>query len=99
MSPKNRKFAGVTLYDGSDDPDVFQKYLGYGYESRSPNVSRIVDGSRGMIIRLDGKPIKPWYFSSSDGRTLSYREYCEKNTGKVCEDISYLQSVDDPAGV
>jgi peptidoglycan hydrolase-like amidase len=43
--------------------------------------------------------IKPWYFSSSDGKTLSYKEYCEKNTGKICEDIPYLHAVDDPGAV
>lgn len=35
--PKNRKFPGKS-YDGSDNPDEFQKYLGYGYELRSPFV-------------------------------------------------------------
>lgn len=37
MNPQNRKY-DTKLYDGSDDPDSFQKYLGYGYEARSPNV-------------------------------------------------------------
>lgn len=45
MSPQNRKY-NTKLYDGSDDPDSFQKYLGYGYESRSPNVALQVDNTR-----------------------------------------------------
>jgi hypothetical protein len=45
MDPKNRKF-GTNLYDGSDNPDEFQKYLGYGYETRSPIVAKLVDATR-----------------------------------------------------
>jgi N-acetylmuramoyl-L-alanine amidase/Stage II sporulation protein len=99
-SPKNRKY-NTNLYDGSDNPDEFQKYLGYSYELRSPEVSRIVDVTRGEIITHLGIAIKPWYFSSSDGRTRSYLEYCQTNNpGKTdCQDIAYLQSTDDPAWV
>jgi SpoIID/LytB domain protein len=78
MDPRNRKF-NTDLYDGSDDPDVFQKYLGYSYELRSPNVSKIVDATRGQVITYAGLLIKPWYHSSSDGRTLSALEYCQNN--------------------
>ncbi len=96
MDPSNRKFS-TPLYDGSDNPDEFQKYLWYSYELRSPNVSKMVDFTRNQVITYSRYLIKPWYFSSSDGKTLSYKEYCEKNTGKICEDIPYLQSVEDPA--
>lgn len=61
-------------------------------------MSRIVSETRGTVIRYAGKIIKAFYFSSSDGRTRSYKEYCQMNNpGKVCEDVPYLQSVDDPA--
>ncbi len=46
---ENRKFPGKP-YDGSDDPDVFQKYLGYGYELRSPNAAKYVDETNGEMI-------------------------------------------------
>jgi len=46
---ENRKFPGKP-YDGSDDPEVFQKYLGYGYELRSPSVSKYVDETNGEAI-------------------------------------------------
>ena len=98
MDPKNRKYA-TRLYDASDDPDSFQKYLGYSYESRSPSVWKMVDATKWEIILYNSGAIKPWYFSSSDGKTLSYKEYCEKNTGKICEDIPYLHAVDDPGAV
>lgn len=98
MDTKNRKFS-TNLYDGSDDPDEFQKYLGYGYESRSPNVVRLVDATRSQVITYSGKLIKPWYHSSSDGRTISALEYCQKNGTSNCADIPYLQSVSDPGSV
>jgi hypothetical protein len=98
IDPKNRKY-NTPLYDGSDNPDEFQKYLWYGYESRSPLVAKMVDATRGEVITYTGKLIKSWYFSSSDGKTRSYLEYCQSNGGKSCTDIPYLQSVDDPAWV
>lgn len=100
--PENRKFPGKS-YDGSDNPDEFQKYLGYGYEKRSPNSSKLVDETNGQIITYEKKPIKPWYFSESSGQTLSYTQYCEKRrkegslpSSSACTDIPYLQSVTDP---
>ncbi len=95
--PLNRKY-GTLLYDGSDNPDEFQRYLGYGYEMRSPRVSEAVKSTRGEGILYKKKLVKPWYFSSSNGQTLSYKQYCERvNPGKSnCEDIAYLQSVPDP---
>ena len=99
IKPENRKY-NTKLYDGSDNPDEFQKYLGYGYEMRSPNVANLVETTKWQVITYKEKLIKPWYFSSSDGKTRSYKEYCESNNvGKTCEDIPYLQSVDDPAWV
>ena len=98
MDTENRKFA-TNVYDGSDNPDEFQKYLGYGYESRSPNVAKMVDVTRGQVITYSGVLIKAWYHSSSDGQTLSALEYCLKNGSKNCVDIPYLQSVTDPGSV
>ena len=43
--PKNRKY-NSTLYDGSDNPDEFQKYLGFSYELRSPRVSDQVKATK-----------------------------------------------------
>lgn len=98
QNPKNRKYQ-TTLYDGSDDPDSFQKYLWYGYELRSPNAVTAVKATKWKVISYKWKLVKAWYFSSSDGRTLSYREYCESRWIQNCVDIPYLQSVDDPAWV
>ncbi len=61
--------------------------------------------TQGEIITWNKKPIKPWYFSQSSGRTLSALEYCEgkKQRGElpstaVCQNPAYLQSVADPGG-
>ena len=103
--PDHRKFPGKD-YDGSDSPENFQKYLGYGYEKRTPNLSRWVDETNGEMVTYNGTVIKPWYFSSSNGQTVSYKQYCEarKSEGSypknmACQDIPYLQSVSDPGGV
>ncbi|QFR39361.1 hypothetical protein A9Q91_03960 [Candidatus Gracilibacteria bacterium 28_42_T64] len=98
---KARKFPGE-WYDASDDPNVFQKYLGYSLELRSPNVNTLVDETKNKIITYDGKLIKPWYFSQSDGKTLGFEEYCLKNNvTEVCDELKkqypYLQSVSDNA--
>ncbi|EKD65960.1 MAG: hypothetical protein ACD_49C00073G0003 [uncultured bacterium (gcode 4)] len=100
----NRKFPGK-IYDGSDNPDEFQKYLGYSYEQRSPNIWKLVDETNNIIIKYNGKPVKPWYFNQSNWVTKSYKDYCEQRKkdwslpyNTVCEDVPYLQSVVDPAG-
>lgn len=98
MDKTHRKYETL-LYDGLDDPDSFQKYLGYGYEMRSPNVSRYVDETRGLVVKYEKEPIKVWYSSSTDGRTLSYLEYCKNSGSMNCMDIPYLQSVEDPGSV
>lgn len=95
---ENRKY-NTHRYDGSDDPDSFQKYIGYNYEKRSPNVAKMVDATRGEMIYYQNTLIKPWYFSVSDGRTLSYAEYCALRKKENCENIVYLVSVPDPAGI
>lgn len=98
MESKNRKFS-TNLYDGSDNPDEFQKYLGYGYERRSPNVTKLVDATRSQVITYSGTLIKPWYHSSSDGKTRSALEYCKNNGAENCIDVPYLQSVSDPGSL
>lgn len=77
-------------YDASDDPGIFQRYLGYGYELRAPNMTRAVNETQGMVVTYQGSLVKTPYFSSSDGRTRSAQEvFGWTNT-------PYLQSVADP---
>lgn len=94
-----RKFPGE-WYDGSDDPNVFQKYLWYSLELRSPRINQIVEDTKGLVISYNNKLIKPWYFSQSNWKTLSFYQYClQNNPVTTCESIKdqypYLQSVVD----
>lgn len=85
---KARKFPGKP-YDLDDDPDHTQKYLGYGLESRSPNIAKAVKETEGKIVTYEGKPVITPYFNQSDGRTRSAEEvWGWKNT-------PYLKSVPD----
>ena len=84
------KFPGMP-YDGEDDPATFQKYLGYSYESKSPNIVSSVEDTKGMVVTYKGKVVKTPYFSKSDGVAT-----------KSAEDVwgwtntPWLISVDDP---
>lgn len=60
------KFPGAP-YHLSDDPEVSQKYLGYGLEKRSPNVVSAVDQTKGEIVTYDAVLVKTPYFNSTDG--------------------------------
>ncbi len=99
---KARKFEWE-WYDASDDPDVFQKYLWYSYEMRSPKVAEIVEKTKDIVINYDWNLIKSWYFSQSDWRTLSFQEYCMKNSNDInyctqeATKYPFLVSVSDPA--
>lgn len=102
---ENRKFEWKN-YDWSDDPDVFQKYLWYSFETRSVNISNYVDETNWEVITYSWQLIKPWYFNQSNWQTRSYTQYCElrKKEGSlpintICTDIPFLQSVIDPAWI
>lgn len=75
---KAEKFANE-WYHASDDPNVFQKYLWYWLEERSPNVNKIVDDTKDLIITYNWDLIKPWYFSSSDWYTKDFIDFCKES--------------------
>lgn len=84
------KFPGMP-YDGEDDPNTFQKYLGYGYESRHPNVAQAVKDTEDLVVTYEGDPVKTPYFSQSDGvATKSAKEVWGWT------DTPWLKSVPDP---
>ena len=100
----HRKF-GEAPYDGTDSGEDFQEYRGYTLESRNSTVRDAVKATLGEVITYSGSIIHPWYFAQSDGRTLSYREYCRSrqaagaiSASAACDDVPYLQSVSDPSG-
>ncbi len=86
---KGKKFPGKP-YDLDDNPDHSQKYLGYGYEKRSPNSITSVKETSGTIIKYLGNVVITPYFSTSDGRTRSAMEVWN------WQNAAYLPSVDDP---
>jgi hypothetical protein len=72
---KARKFTWE-WYDGSDNPNVFQRYLWFWLEQRSSEVNKVVEETKDLVVTFDWELIKPWYFSSSDWKTTSFIDYC-----------------------
>jgi len=86
---KDQKFPGLP-YNLDDNPDVSQKYLGYGYEKRSPAFVQAVKETAGLVVTYDGEVVKTPYFNKSDGRTRSAEEVWGWTH------TPYLVSVPDP---
>jgi hypothetical protein len=63
---QEEKFPGMP-YHLDDDPATSQKYLGYGYEERHPNVPEAAQETVGTIVTYNGEVVKTPYFSQSDG--------------------------------
>lgn len=82
------KFPGKD-YNLNDDPNVSQKYLGYGFEKRAPNVVKEVINTKGQMVTYENKVIKVPYFSQSNGSTKSAFEVWGWT------DTPYLKSVKD----
>lgn len=91
------------FYQASDDPEVFQKYLWYGLEMRSPKVNKIVNETTDRVITYEWKIIKPWYFSSSNWSTISFNKFCEYSSWiPDCSNPNgypFLLWVRDPGGI
>ena len=62
----DEKFPGKP-YNLDDNPDVSQKYIGYGFEKRAPNVASAVEDTKGKIVTYNGELVKTPYFNQSDG--------------------------------
>lgn len=83
------KFPGKP-YDLDDNPEVSQKYLGYGLEKRAPNVSAAVLATKGQVVTYNDKLVKTPYFNQSDG---SYTKSAESVWGWTT--TPYLKAVSD----
>jgi peptidoglycan hydrolase-like amidase len=69
------KFSGKP-YNASDDPAVFQKYLGYGFEERSPKWQQTLKDTEGEVLFVDAsvdptatrqeRVLRAAYFSCTD---------------------------------
>jgi hypothetical protein len=64
--PDNKKFPGMP-YHLSDDPAVSQKYLGYSFQMRAPQVMQAYEQIKNLAITHDDEIVKTPYFSQSDG--------------------------------
>ncbi len=67
------KFPGKP-YNLDDDPNNSQKYLGYGYETRSPNATAAALATLGEVVTYKGKAIKTPYFTATDGTSTKSAE-------------------------
>lgn len=85
----DEKFPGKP-YDLDDTPEASQKYLGYGFEKRSPKIASYVEATKYEVVTYDGKVIKTPYFTQTDGTATRSAEsvWGWKNT-------PYLVSVPD----
>ncbi|MDA1061138.1 MAG: hypothetical protein O3B47_05095, partial [bacterium] len=62
----DEKFPGKP-YNLDDDPNVSQKYIGYGFEKRAAQVALGVDATKGKVITYGGEVVKTPFFNQSDG--------------------------------
>jgi peptidoglycan hydrolase-like amidase len=92
MDPAHRKFPGKP-YDGSDSPAEFQAYKGTEFEGTHTEWVRAVRDTKGLVMRFQGKVIRPPYFSSDDGRT---RTPVEAGWGSTFPFAEIFTSKDDP---
>ena len=83
------KFPGAP-FNLTDDAETSQKYIGYDAEKRSPNTSKAIEDTIGLVVTYQGKLVKTPYFHSDDGRTRSAEEVLG------WKDTPYLVSVPDP---
>lgn len=88
LDPTKEKFKGKP-YDLDDSPDRTQKYLGYGFEKRSPNVAKQFSSVANLVVTYNDKIVITPYFSRSDGRTKAAKDVWGWT------DTPWLISVDD----
>lgn len=56
------------------DDDNDQVYRGYGFESRSPNITQAIIDTTGEMVTYNNEVVITPYFSKSDGRTRAWEE-------------------------
>lgn len=72
------------------DDDNDQVYRGYGFESRSPNITQAIIDTAGKMVTYNNEVVVTPYFSRSDGRTRAWEEVW------YGDPKPWLISVDDP---
>jgi peptidoglycan hydrolase-like amidase len=92
-----KKFPGQP-YDGSDSPDVFQKYLGYNYSLRSNKWKQAIQDTKNEVLMHNDEILRTAYFSCSYGRTKTPKDagWLNNYYQKIVKDV-YI-SVNDIFG-
>jgi peptidoglycan hydrolase-like amidase len=74
-----------------------QLYKGYGFEKRAPNILKVVEDTKGIVITYNGKTVRGLYSSDSGGTT---KNACKVWAGVFCNtEYDYLRGgIKDPAG-
>lgn len=98
VSGLEKKFEDAR-YNASDDPAIFQKYLGYGFVLRSPKWQEALQATAGIVLAHKGEVLRAAYSSCTDEggvrklpREIGWGGYFEK-TREV------YAAVADPLGV
>ncbi len=85
-------------YDGSDSPDVFQKYLGYNYSLRSPEWQTALQETKDEVLTYNDEILRTAYFSCSNGKTKTPVE-AGWNSEYYSKVSDVYKSVDDSFGM
>ncbi len=96
-----RKF-GSAVYDGDDNPDSFQKYLGFGFTERSGEQwQKVVKETKGEVMTYSGNILRAAYSSCTpeDWYTKSPKEakwgkYFTETTKEVYQKIKDEHGID-----
>lgn len=89
QNPINRRVNQSSFYDMTDNPNEYQRYRGYAFETRNSTWLSALESTANKILTFDNHLIKPPFFSESDGRTRSAYEVWKWT------ETPYLLSVDD----
>ncbi|PIV90794.1 hypothetical protein COW46_01465 [Candidatus Gracilibacteria bacterium CG17_big_fil_post_rev_8_21_14_2_50_48_13] len=87
-------------YNASDNPEIFQKYLGYGFTLRSPKWQEALVATKGLVLAYKGEVLRAAYSSCTDTtglrklpREIGWGGYFEK-TKEVYAAVLDTQGVD-----
>lgn len=88
-------------YNASDDPNIFQKYRGYGFTLRSPQWQKALTEVGGEIITYNNKPLRAVYFSCTpkNGYTRTPKDIGWTDDYFSKEVSNVYNSIEDKIGV
>lgn len=95
----NKKFDDPR-YNAADDPQIFQKYLGYGWQLRSPQWQKALTDTQDEIMKYNGEILRAAY-SSCTGTIGRRKTPVEAGWNKPYfeKTVSVYPAVVDPLGI